>query len=499
MTEKENKTLKAKQPVVVLVGHIDHGKSSILEKIKDFKITEKETGGITQSIGAYEVEHHGKKITFIDTPGHEAFTAMRRRGAKVADIAVLVVAVDDGVKPQTKEAISHLKEAGVPIIVAINKIDKPGLDPERIKDELSGLEIMAEDRSGDVPFVKTSAKTGRGIEDLLEMILLVAEINGLKADMAGSAQGVIIESYLCSKRGCLATLLLTKGILKKGDIVGTGTAAAKIKRMEDFLGNEIESAEPGQAVLVLGFENLPIVGENFNVYSCPEEARVQIEAGGQKKENDFETVEPEQGQKVLHIILKTDFLGSIEPIREVFKKLPQEKIILCILKTEAGDINLSDIKTAEISRAVILGFRVKVSSQILETAKRRGIKILTFDLIYDLVAGLRDLMKKMLVSERVRIDLGKLKTLVIFKTDKKRQIVGAKVLEGEIKQGVRLEVIREDDIIGKGKVIALQKEKKELEKGIKGDEVGILFEGNTKIQEDDILGVFDEIKQGVDL
>ena len=493
------KTLKAKQPVVVLVGHIDHGKSSILEKIRDFKITEKETGGITQSIGAYEVEHKGKKITFIDTPGHEAFAAMRRRGAKIADIAILVVAVDDGVKPQTKEAISHLKEAGVSVIVAINKIDKPGLDPERIKDELSGLEIMAEDRGGDIPFVKTSAKTSKGIEELLEMILLVAEMNELKADIAGPAQGVIIESYLCSQRGCLATLLLTSGTIKKGDIVGTETAVAKVKRIEDFLGNEIESAGPGQGVLVLGFENLPTVGENFKAYSCLEEARVETEAKEQKRENGFEVVKPEEGQKVLHVVLKTDFLGSIEPIKEVFKKLPQEKVILCVLKSEAGDINLSDIKVAEVSRAVILGFRVKASSQILETAKRKGIKILTFDLIYDLVEGIRDSMKKMLVAERVRIDLGELKTLVIFKTDKKRQIVGAKVLEGEIKRGVKLEVIRGDDIIGNGKVIALQREKKELEKGVKGDEVGILFEGNTKIQEDDILKVYNEIRQGADL
>ena len=304
------KTLKAKQPVVVLVGHIDHGKSSILEKIRDFKITEKETGGITQSIGAYEVEHKGKKITFIDTPGHEAFAAMRRRGAKIADIAILVVAVDDGVKPQTKEAISHLKEAGVSVIVAINKIDKPGLDPERIKDELSGLEIMAEDRGGDIPFVKTSAKTSKGIEELLEMILLVAEMNELKADIAGPAQGVIIESYLCSQRGCLATLLLTSGTIKKGDIVGTETAVAKVKRIEDFLGNEVESAEPGQGVLVLGFENLPIVGENFKVYSCLEEARVEIETREQKKENSFEVAKPEEGQKVLHVVLKTDLANQ---------------------------------------------------------------------------------------------------------------------------------------------------------------------------------------------
>lgn len=492
-------TLKEKQPVVVLVGHIDHGKSSILDKIKDFKITEKETGGITQSIGAYEVEHHGQKITFIDTPGHEAFTAMRRRGAKVADIAVLVVAVDDGVKPQTKEAIAHLKDAGVPIVVAINKIDKPGLDPERIKDELSGLGIMAEDRGGDVPFVKTSAKTGKGIEELLEMILLIAEMNGLKADIAEAAQGVVIESYLCFKRGCLATLLLTKGILKKGDVVGTETAAAKIKRMEDFLGNEIESAEPGQGILILGFENLPIVGENFKAYSCLEEAKIESGINGQKKENGFEAVRPGPGQKVLHIVLKTDFLGSIEPVREVFKKLPQEKIILCVLKGEAGNINLSDIRVAEASRAVILGFRVKASAQILETAKRKGIKVLTFNLIYDLVEDVRALMKRMLVSERARVDLGKLKTLIIFKTDKKRQIIGAKVLEGEIKQGIKLEVFREDEIIGNGKVVALQREKKTLEKGIKGDEVGILFEGNTKIQEDDILKAFDEIKQEGDL
>jgi len=494
---KKTENLSEKQPVVVLVGHIDHGKSSILESIKDFKITEKEVGGITQHIGTYEVEHSTssgqvKKITFIDTPGHEAFIAMRARGAKVADIAILVVAADEGVKPQTKEAISHLKEAKIPIIVALNKIDKPGADPERVKDELSGLGIIVEDRSGDIPSVKTSAKTGKGIQELLEIILLVAEMNALKADISVPAEGVVVESFLCSKRGCVATLLLRNGILKKGEIIATSSVVGKIKRIEDFLGKEVEEARPGQGVLVLGFESLPIMGENFKACSCLEEAKEGLE---EKKKITFSPVSLNPDQKMQNVILKTDFLGSVEPIQAVLKTIPQEKVILKILKAEVGDVNLSDVKTAESDKALILGFRVNAPSLILETAKRKRVRVLTYNLIYDLVEGMRDLMKKMLVADKVRIDLGQLKVLVVFKTDRRRQIIGARVLEGEIKRGLRLEVWRGEEMLGAGKIIGLEREKKEIDKGTKGDEVGILFEGEARIKEDDILKVYEEIRQ----
>jgi len=488
MTEK----LAKKQPVVVLVGHIDHGKSSILESIRDFKITEKEVGGITQHIGAYEVEQDGKKITFIDTPGHEAFSAMRARGAKVADIAILVVAADEGVKPQTREAILHIKKAQIPMIVAINKMDKPQADPERVRDALAKEDVLVEERGGKIPSVEVSAKTGKGISELLDLVLLIAEMEDLKADISKKGEGVIIESYLDSKRGPIATLLIENGILKEGDVIGTASTFGKIKRMEDFQGKKIEKARPGQPVLVLGFEKVPIIGERFTTFSDLKEAKEKIQV---KKIEPAPVISVESDQKVLNIILKTDVLGSIEPIEEVLKSLPQDKIFLRILKKEAGNVNLSDIKLAETGKAVILGFRVKTPSAILEVAQRKKIKILNFDLIYDLVEGVRNYMAKILTPEVVRIDLGKLKTLIIFRTEKKRQIVGARVLEGEIKKGVKLEVFREDEKVGEGKVINLQKEKKDIEKGTKGDEVGILYEGNVKIQENDLLIAYEEKKQ----
>jgi len=486
---------QVKQPVVVLVGHIDHGKSSILQKIKDFKITEKEVGGITQHIGAYEVEHEGKKITFIDTPGHEAFTAMRARGAKIADIAILVVAVDDGIKPQTKEAISHLKQADIPIIVALNKVDSSMADAERVKDQLSKEDILVEDRGGNVPSIKTSAKTGKGIQELIELILLVAEMQELKFNSSDSVKGVVIETFMCSKRGCVVTLLLEAGVLNKGDIVGTKSSTGKIKRIEDFLGKELEIAQAGQGVSVLGFENPPTVGENFQTYSSLNEGKENIE----EKQERISRASVSEDQKVLNLIVKTDVLGSIDPIDSILETISQEKVVLNILKAEAGDVNLNDIKLAEASNAIVISFRTKTPNKVLEIANAKKVRILSFELIYDLVEDLRKSMKRILAPEKARIDLGKLRTLLIFKTDAKKQVIGAKVLEGEIRKGTRLEIVREDEMIGRGRVMGLQKNKQELDKGTKGEEVGILYEGDVEIQENDTLLVFEEKKQEVEL
>lgn len=502
---KQEKNLISKQPVVVLVGHIDHGKTSILDFIRKAHVAESEVGGITQHIGAYEIEQDGKKITFIDTPGHEAFSAMRARGAKVADIAILVVAADEGVEPQTKEAISHIKKAQIPMIVAINKVDKPDAQPERVKDGLAKNDVLVEARNGKIPSIEVSAKTGKGISDLLGLVLLVAEMENLRANPSLTAEGVVIESYLDRKRGPTATLLLENGTLHQGDAVGTFSSCGKIKRVEDFRGRQIESVLPGQPALVLGFEQVPIMGEEFRVYPDLEKARDALT----EKETEFPSaISPEPDQKVVNLILKTDVLGSIEPIGQVLKTLPQEKILLRILKREVGDINLSDIKLAEAGKAVILGFRVKTPREVLENASRKGIKISNFDLIYDLVEGVRNFMQKVLAPEIVRTDFGKLKTLIIFRTERRRQIIGARVLEGEVMQGLKMEVFRlispakqgeGEEKIGKGKIVELQKDKKVIEKGAKGDEVGILYEGDVKIQEDDILLVYEEKKQKMEL
>jgi translation initiation factor IF-2 len=491
--ETKTRNLISRPPVTVVLGHIDAGKTSLLDWIRKSQVAEKESGGITQHIGAYEIEKGGKKITFIDTPGHEAFSAMRARGAKVADIAILVIDAAKGVEKQTKEAISHIKKAQIPLIVALNKIDRPEADPERAKRELAKEGVLVESLGGKVPFVETSAKTGKGIEDLLDLILLVAEMERLETDVTKPAEGVVIESYLDRRRGPTATLILSQGKLGLGEIIGTQSAFGKVKNLEDFQGNLIKETFPSQPAIVLGFENCPMVGEKFRTFTNFEEAKNYIRV--QEKKEIPQPPIISAGQKVLNLILKTDVLGSIEPVEEVIKGIPQEKVILELLKSGVGQINDSDIKFAKSSKAIILGFRVKTNPAAQKLAEREKIKIMTFEIIYDLVEELTKFMERIAKPERVRVDLGKLKTLVIFWTKKNRQIVGGRMIEGEVKNGVLIEVFRNDEKIGQGKIINLQKNKKDIERAKKGEEVGILYEGNVKIEEGDILVIYTEERE----
>jgi len=477
---------------VVVLGHIDHGKSSLLEAIKDLKITEKESGGITQHIGAYQIEEQGKKITFIDTPGHEAFSQMRARGAKVADIAILVVDSSEGVKAQTKEAISHIKKADIPAIVALNKIDKPEADPEKVKRELQKEDFLVESMGGKIPSIEISAKTGKGIPELLELISLVAEMEGLKADPEKPAEGVIIESYLDNLRGPTATLLLTEGSLKKGDIIGTPSAFTKVRNLENFQGKPIEKALPSDPVIVFGFNQVPRVGEAFKIFPDLESAQNYLEA---PKKISPQVLEVSEEKKVLNLILKADVLGSIEAIEEILKDLPQEKVALRILKSEVGNINESDLKLAKGGRAVILGFRVGFDPIAQKLAERERVKVMTFEVIYELVEGIRKLMERFVEPEEVRVDLGKVKVLAKFLAEKNRQIIGGKVIEGEVKRGSLIEVFRGEEKIGQGKIINLQKNKKDVDSVSKGEECGILFEGSTKIEGGDVLLIYTEEKR----
>lgn len=493
MTQQNQNKLIARPPVVVVLGHVDHGKSSILQAIKNFKILEKESGGITQHIGAYEIEHQDRKITFIDTPGHEAFSQIRSRGAKVADIAVLVVAAEEGVKPQTKEAISIIKKAEIPFIVAINKIDKPEADPEKVKRELSKEDILVESMGGEVPLVEVSAKTGKGISDLLEIVLLVADMEGLEADISKPARGVIIEAYLDNLRGPTATLLLSEGRLEPGQIIGTFSAFGKIKILEDFQGNSIPEALPSQPVIVLGLEEVPRVGEEFKFFSNLEEARTNLQALKKEAQEVPLSVDSKESEKrVLNIIIIADVLGSLEAIEQVLGNIPQEKVALRILKAQVGEITESDVKAAKRARAKILGFRVKANSVAKSLAERENIKIMQFEVIYELVEGVRNYMERMVKSEMAREDLGKMKILAIFRTEKNRQILGGRIIEGEIRKGTQIEVMRGEEIIGKGKLINLQRNKKEAEKILKGDECGILYEGSVKAEEGDVLLIYTE-------
>jgi len=489
MIAEKKQNLIVRPPIVVVLGHIDHGKSSLLEGIKDLKITAKESGGITQHIGAYQIEHQGKSITFIDTPGHEAFSAMRSRGAKVADIAILVVAADEGVKAQTKEAITHIKKSGLPLIVAINKIDKPEADPEKVKRELSQENILVESMGGKIPSDEVSAKTGQGIEDLLELILLVAEMEQLKGDLTVPAEGVVIEAYLDSQRGPTATLLLDNGVLKPGDIIATSSSFGKVKNLENFQGITLKEASPSTPVVVFGFENVPKVGEKFKIFSDIESAKNYLQKP-EKKVSAVFSLGP--SQRVLNLILKTDVLGSLEAIEEVLKELPQEKVVLRILKSEVGEVNESDIKLAKGAKAQVLGFRVKTNPIAQLLAEREKIKITGFEVIYELVEGVRKIMERIIKPEVVRVDLGKVKISVIFRTEKNRQILGGKVMEGEIKKGASVEIFRAEEKAGQGKIVNLQRDKKDVETVKKGEECGLLYEGDVKVEEADVLVIYTE-------
>ncbi|MFH1894597.1 MAG: translation initiation factor IF-2 [Patescibacteria group bacterium] len=524
--------LVGRPPVVVVLGHVDSGKTSLLLAIRKMQFAPLEKSGflagftgakpggaITQHIGAYQIEvplkeepksresetnrgilrsaqddfaPGGRKITFIDTPGHEAFSAMRSRGAKVADIAVLVVDGQEGVKPQTKEAILHIQKTGVSMIVAINKIDRPEVIPEKIKAQLAKENVIVESLGGKIPSVNVSAKTGEGISELLDTILLLGEVENLKGDLSGSAEGAFIESFLDRNRGPIATLIVSNGVLRVGDIIGTVSVFGKVKILENFLAKPIKEAFPSDPAVIMGLPKVPKIGETFKVFSDPEQAQSQILAEVRKE--TVSNPEPKDGQRVLNLILKSDVVGSTEAIYEVLKEIPQEKVILNILKSEVGEVNETDIKLAESTRAVIFGFRVKINSVAKQMAERGRVKIITFDIIYDFVEGVRKFMEKIMSSEDVRTELGKLKILAVFLDEKNRQIVGGKVITGEIKRGGLIEVERNEEVVGKGKMINLQKNKKEAEKVSRGEECGILYEGSVKIETGDVLIIYTESK-----
>jgi translation initiation factor IF-2 len=503
MLNEKEKNIITKPPVVVVLGHVDHGKSSLLEAIKkEIRITAKEAGGITQHIGAYEVEKPDKsgevkKITFIDTPGHEAFSAMRSRGAKVADIALLVVDASEGVKNQTKESIQAIKEAGIPLIVVLNKIDKPQAQPDYVKHELQREGVVVESLGGKIPSVNVSAKTGQGIEELLETILLVAELEELKADASLPAEGTVIESSLDAKTGPVATLIVKNGRLKQGDILATPTALGKAKRITDFQGKVVQEVLPGQPCQVLGFDKVPQVGERFKVYPTLEAAQEAVGVAKEKTERKAipSAPLPEETKKTLNVILKADFLGSVEAIEGILEALPQEEVGLKIVKKEVGNIDISDIQLAEATNSKIFGFRVKIDEAAKNYAQQKKIKPRIFEVIYELVEGVKNEMSKLLSPEIKRIDLGKVRILVIFKKSKEGQIVGGRVIEGEITRDSFAEVKRGDEIIGKGRIKSLQQEKRDIVSAGKGKEVGMLFQGDVDIEEDDVLVIYKEERE----
>ncbi|MDP3004270.1 MAG: translation initiation factor IF-2 [Candidatus Azambacteria bacterium] len=489
-TNAENNNLIPRPPVVVIMGHVDHGKTKLLDYIRKTNVAEHEAGGITQHIGAYEITYKKRKITFLDTPGHEAFSKLRARGAKAADIAILIVAADDGVKPQTIEALEHIKKAGLPFIVAINKIDKSEANTEKVKKELAENDVLVESWGGKVPSVEISAKQGTNVSQLLDLTELLADLNEFKADSQKPGEGIIIETNLDPRRGIAASLLILDGTLKVGDYISSGEATGKIKMLEDFLGEKIKTATFSSPVLAVGFAKLPLIGEKFATSEIPFSPALKIaEKIGEFIEKSLE-IEPKEILNSANIIIKADVQSSVEALKESLEKIPLENGAVKILKAEAGNVNENDFKMADLSDALILAFNVKTDSAMSLTEKQKE-NLISGEIIYDILDRAKIAIEKKLKPKVEREEIGRLNVLAIFRQEKGRQVVGGKVVSGEIVKGIRMEVLRNDAIIGQGRIISLQSEKKEIGKVETGREAGIGIDfGEPKILVGDTIIFF---------
>ncbi len=489
-----NKSENTRPSIVVVMGHIDHGKTKILDWYRKTKVVEQESGGITQHIGAYEVEHKGKKITFIDTPGHEAFSKMRSRGAVVADIAIVVVAADEGVKPQTKEAIQIVRQNNLPFIVAINKIDKPEANPDRVKQQLAEEQVLVESYGGKVPSVEISAKNGEHMDDLLEVILLMAELENIQTDAAKPAEGVVVEAHMDSQRGITTTLLLREGKLAKGNTLVIGRSVESTKILEDFLGKPIEEAKASSPVRLVGLSQLPQVGDTFKAFVEKKEAENFVSSlPPESKIPAVKFTAEEEEKPLFNLIIKADVAGSKEALEESLQKLASDYIRVNILKSEVGNINESDVKVALATKHVtIVGFKVKIDASARELAERGNIRIVIGEVIYEIIDEVKKQMQEMLPPIVTKINLGKARILKVFKKDGNKQIIGGKVEEGVIRKGSVIEIRRAKEIIGSGNIVGLQKEKREAEEVGKGAEFGMMADAKTAIQEGDFLEISQE-------
>lgn len=486
-------------PIVVVLGHVDHGKTSLLDTIRKTKIAEKETGGITQHIGAYQAEARGRLITFLDTPGHEAFTAIRSRGARVADIAILVVAADEGVKPQTKEAIKIIKEEKLSLIVAVNKIDKEGSNIQKVKQELAAEDVLVEDWGGQVPIVEISAKQNKNIDELLDMVILVADLADLKKDVSLPSQGVIIESHLDKWKGYVATAIVQKGILKVSDWMVLGTNIGKVKSMEDFLGKPVLEALPSQPVRIIGWSTAPAIGRTFTSSLSRNDAE-KLAAENHDDAPLFKRDDPvQEGRKDLKIIFKSDVSSSLEAIEASLKAIKGDEVSCKVINYDIGNISEGDIKMAAGSGAQVVGFRVGIDSSIKKLAEKENVKVAVFEIIYELIEYVRKEMADLLDPEIKRTFVGKLKILAVFKQDSKSQIVGGKITSGKIIRGSLADVFRNNAKLLSGRITQLQHNKEDVSEVKEGLECGLRFESlagqpSWDIKEGDILEVFSEEK-----
>lgn len=502
MINKEDpKSLTNRPPVVTILGHVDHGKTSLLDAIRNSNVTAGEAGGITQHIGAYQIEHNGKLITFLDTPGHAAFSAMRARGAQGADIVVLVVAANDGVMPQTKEAIAHAKAARVPIVVAMNKMDRPDANPDLVKKQLADLGLIPDDWDGDTMVVPVSAKQRQGIEDLMEAVLLTAESMKIEANPKGTVFGTVIEAKVDRARGVLATLLVQNGTLSMGDVVIAGTAHGKIRAMFDYKGKKIQKAGPATPTQIMGLTEVPSAGDIFRTVSSEKEARAIVdakkaeEAAHQTKEKF--TLEDlfkraQQGDvKELCLVLKTDVTGSIEPIINELQDLNKEgEIKVSILHSEAGSISENDVMLAAASHGIVIGFNVQPDPVAKKKAEDEGVSIRCYNIIYRLKEDIEKALKGMLEPEYQEVTTGKAEVRAMFKISKLGIIAGSRVTEGEIRKGSRVKVIRNGEVITNSEISSLKHEKDDVKEIKNGLECGIAVKNFEDFQVGDILEAY---------
>ncbi|WP_316608320.1 translation initiation factor IF-2 [uncultured Ruminococcus sp.] len=501
-SEDTDENLIERAPVVVVMGHVDHGKTSLLDYIRNAHVTATEAGGITQHIGAYRVNINDRDITFLDTPGHEAFTTMRARGAQVTDIAILVVAADDGIMPQTVEAINHAKAAGVSVIVAINKMDKPGANPEQVKQQLTEYELIPEEWGGDTPCVPVSAKTGMGIDDLLEMVLLVADMKELKANPDRAAKGTVIEARLDKGRGPVASILVQNGTLHTGDIVVAGTAVGHVRAMTDDKGRRVHEAGPSIPVEITGLDDVPTGGDTFNAVTDERLARELVEQRKhEKKEAEFNARtkvtldnlfdQMKLGEvKELKIIVKADVQGSVEAVRQSLEKLSNEEVRVNIIHGAVGAVNESDVMLANASNAIIVGFNVRPDATAQANAERDGVDMRMYRVIYDCIEEIESAMKGMLAPKTREVILGTAEVRNVIRIKSIGNIAGCYVKSGKIQRGAGVRVVRDGIIIADDNVASLQRFKDSVKEVAEGYECGIGLEKYNDIKEGDIFEVF---------
>jgi translation initiation factor IF-2 len=497
--------LEARPPVVTIMGHVDHGKTSLLDAIRETEVAAGEAGGITQHIGAYQVHHGDKTITFLDTPGHAAFTAMRARGAEVTDVAVVVVAADDGVMPQTKEAIDHARAADVPILIAVNKIDKEGAQPERVRNELASDDLTPEDWGGDTVYVDVSAKTKEGLDNLLDMILLVTELEELGANPNVAASGTVIESQLDPGRGPVVSVLVQRGTLRVGDSVVGGPQWGRVRAMQDFMGDRVEEAGPGMPVEVLGFDGVVEAGEFVQVVDNDRRAREMAQeranrlktealARRQARKVSLEEVfaRAQEGDfKELNIVLKADVAGSLGALQDEIAKVPQDQVAVNVIHAQTGGINESDVMLAAASDAIIIGFNVRPLSDARRAAESEGVDVRTYSVIYKVTEDLRAALEGMLEAVEVEETIGEVEVKQTFRSSKVGNIAGSVVTEGKVTRDANVRLIRDGTVIWTGRIGSLRRFKDDVREVEAGQECGIVLEGYPDVKEGDVLELFE--------